>query len=121
MEELDYITSFLLKRSVEPLPKAELESWTTYRVLARLKVLRACMEWIDDRDIFPREVAQVQGRILLKGTPEWNTAWSDVKAVIASREHIPRPQRYSSKRRGRVAKSGTRRVTKRSTQSLGQT
>ncbi len=110
MSGVDCITSFLLKRSVEPLPKNELESWTVYRLMERLKVLRACMEWIDDRDIFPEEVAQVEGRILLKGTPEWNAAWSDIKEVLATKEHLPRPQRYSSKQRGRVAKSRPRQV-----------
>ena len=69
MEPNSYIVNFLEKRSAEPISKAELETWDTRRLLRRLETLRSCMEWIDERDIFPEEVAQVEGRILLKGTP----------------------------------------------------
>lgn len=109
MEPNPDIIKFLEKRSVEAISKSELESWDTKRLLRRLEVLRSCMEWIDDRDISPEEVAQVEGRILLKGTPEWNQAWSDVKQLLATREHVPRKTSFTPKRRGRVEKSGENR------------
>lgn len=72
------------------------------------------MDLIDDRDIYPQEVAQVNDRILLKGTPEWNEAWTDIKELLATREHIPRKEPgYSSKKRGRTQKSGSKRASKR--------
>lgn len=60
------------------------------------------MESIDERDILPEEVAQVEGRILLKNTPAWSEAWSDIKELLACREHVPRKPTFSSKDRGRV-------------------
>ena len=114
MEPNPGIVEFLEKRSVLPIPRSELESWDTRRLLRRLETLRRCMEWIDDNDIYPEEVAQVSGRILLKGTPEWNEAWTDVKELLATREHVPRKKStYSSKNRGRVQKSGDKRGTRR--------
>lgn len=71
------------------------------------------MKSIDERDILPEEVAQVEGRILLKNTPAWSEAWSDVKELLASREHIPRKPTSSSRNRGRVEKTGYHRAPNR--------
>jgi len=106
MEPKTYIVKFLEKRSVEVISKSELETWNTRRLLRRLEALRSCMEWLDDRDFSPEEVAQVEGRILLKGTPEWDVAWSAVKELLAAREHVPRERKFSSKRHGKAQKSG---------------
>lgn len=110
MEEVDSITRFLLQRSVESLPQSELQTWATKRLLGRMKALWACMDWIDDREIYPEEVARVQGRVLLRGSTEWTSALTELKEVLATREHFPRGQRYSSQRQGRVAKTGQRRA-----------
>ena len=76
------------RRSIRFLPKAELERWPTERLLARLRTLQQCEDAAEFSDRGPSAAAS--GEILFKDTREWRQAHADLKAILASREHIER-------------------------------
>ena len=78
------------KRALPVVAREELEQLPTGALLARLKRLRWCEE--DDRfsDLMPHELAMVEGKILYKKDALWKAAYSDLKAILATREHIDR-------------------------------
>ncbi len=77
-----------LDRALPPVSRAELEALPTGALLARLKPLRWCEEDREQTDLSDDEIASVSHLILFKADPAWRSAVSDLKAVLAAREHI---------------------------------
>ena len=75
------------RRPVFPKSLAELEALSTKQLLGRLKQLHQCEESLALSD---RDVADDSGRIEFKQSPEWVSAFYDVKQVLSRREHVPR-------------------------------
>lgn len=98
----------LLRKSSEIVSVTELETWTTWQLLSRLKHLRQCYETRSAADdYYAKELNQLTDRLLFKSDPRWKQAFKDVKALLANREHIERksdretqkPQKQERKRR----------------------
>lgn len=79
-----------LKRALPVVARSELELSPTGALLARLKRLRWCEDGPECSDLLPHEIASVSGQILFKCDPRWQTAYSDVKEVLATRDHVER-------------------------------
>ena len=77
-----------LARAVPPMARLELEALPTGALLARLKRLRWCEESKGESDLSDEEVGSVAGLILFKEEGAWRAAYSDLKEVLASREHV---------------------------------
>jgi hypothetical protein len=75
------------RRPIFPVPLTELETFPTRKLLARLKLLRECEESLVLSD---RDAADGSGSIEFKQSPEWISAFRDVKQVLSGREHVPR-------------------------------
>ena len=75
------------RRPIFPKSLAELEALSTKQLLGRLKQLRQCEESLALSD---RDVSDDSGRIEFKQSPEWISAFRDVKEVLSRREHVPR-------------------------------
>ena len=75
------------RRPVFPKSLAELDALSTKQLLGRLKQLHQCEESLALSD---RDVVDDSGRIEFKQSPEWVSAFRDVKQVLSRREHIPR-------------------------------
>ncbi len=78
------------KRALPVMERAELEQMPTGALLARLKRLRWCEDDPEYSDILPDELAKVEGQILYKCDTLWKTAYSDLKEILATREHHSR-------------------------------
>jgi len=78
-----------IRRAVAVLGRTRLESLTTKQLLGRLARLRFCEESADVSDLTPHEIELARG-ILFKRTLEWRTAYTDLKEVLATREHVSR-------------------------------
>ena len=76
-----------LDRALPAVSRAELEAWPTGALLARLKRLRWCEEDAAGSDLTSDEVASVSRLILFKNDPAWRTAYGDLTALLARREH----------------------------------
>jgi hypothetical protein len=76
-----------LARAVEPIRADQLGALPTGALLARLQRLRQCEESIDSSDLSETEAAAVDGAILFKSDQAWHSAWADLKAILATREH----------------------------------
>jgi hypothetical protein len=74
------------RRPIFPKSLAELEALSTNQLLGRLKQLHQCEESLALSD---RDVADDSGRIEFKQSPEWISAFRDVKQVLSRREHVP--------------------------------
>ncbi|MEO1730173.1 MAG: hypothetical protein AAFR64_05500 [Pseudomonadota bacterium] len=79
-----------LKRMLPVIDRTELEGMPTGALLARLKRLRWCEDDPQGSDLTPHEIAQADGNILFKSDHLWKAAYADVKAILATREHIER-------------------------------
>jgi hypothetical protein len=79
----------MLKNEVPILDPAVLTSMRTRELLGRLRRLQRCEESASLSDASPEELARATG-ILFKDTPEWKTAYTQLKQVLAIREHIPK-------------------------------
>lgn len=79
-----------LDRAVAPLQRSELEALPTRALLARLRRLRWCEECPTGSDLTEEEVASAAHLILFKSDEAWRTAYSDLKDVLARREHVAR-------------------------------
>ena len=79
---------FGLDRVVPFVAIHELEAMNTRQLLARLQRLRFCEDIAKGSDLTPEEIDSVTG-ILFKESQEWTDAFTDVKAVLAKREHVP--------------------------------
>ena len=79
-------------KAVEPIEAYELRELHTGSLLTRLKSLRSLHGSYKDSDWTPEErhSAEAAGLIIFKDTDAWRRAFSDVKAVLSEREHIPR-------------------------------
>ena len=88
-------------RTAEPVPEALLLELHTGSLLKRLELLRSLQESFEESDWLPeeRDAAEAAGLIAFKNTDRWKTAYSEVKAILAQREHVPR----GSKERRREA------------------
>jgi len=76
---------------------SHLEAMSSRQLLARLARLRFCEDLSHGSDLTPAEIAASDG-ILFKDTAEWRAAYTDLKRVLASREHVPRPAKRKSAR-----------------------
>ncbi len=88
------------------MPSAKLEKMTTGSLLARLRLLLACEESADlsDEAGSPRD----PGFIRFKRDPDWESAHSEVKKVLAGREHLPTAAERAEKRLQRAAENKTK-------------
>jgi hypothetical protein len=77
------------RRAIKPFTSAELEAWPTHRLLARLRTLHRCEESFALSDRNAGETVP-DGVILFKQSKAWQTAYTQVKAILAHREHISR-------------------------------
>lgn len=75
------------RRTILPMPIEELEALSTKQLLGRLKQLHQCEESLSLSD---RQSSETAGRIEFKQTPEWVTAYHEVKQVLSGREHVAR-------------------------------
>ncbi len=93
--------NFDILRTMEPVDAETLKNMPTGALLQRLKTLRSMQERFEDSDWTEEERDAVTdaGLIAFKNTEIWRSAWSDVKTLLAEREHIPR----GSKDRRRAA------------------
>jgi len=84
-----------LKTGVPILDASALSSLHTKTLLARVRRLQQCEGSADGSDMTSDELAKLVG-ILFKDTPEWEAAYTEVKRVLASREHVPHgPERLT--------------------------
>lgn len=77
-------------RTAEPMDIEELERLHTGTLLTRLQLLRSLHERPEDADLDKEELAQLVDVIAFKNTEQWRLASADVKAVLATREHLPK-------------------------------
>jgi hypothetical protein len=75
------------RKAIFPKSLDELEALSTKQLLGRLKQLHQCEESLALSD---RDVANDSGRIEFKQSPEWISAFHDVKQVLSRREDVPR-------------------------------
>jgi hypothetical protein len=95
-------------RAVAVLGRTSLQSLTTKQLLARLARLRFCEESAELSDMTPPEIELARG-ILFKRTPEWRTAYADLKEVLATRDHVSRiSTRKSARGRRSTASRGSK-------------
>ena len=76
-------------RPVYFIERAALEHLPTKALLGRLHRLRECEEAPEASDLTKADIAAAPG-ILFKQAAEWSAAYSDLKAILATREHLPR-------------------------------
>lgn len=77
-----------INRAVAPISVAQLEEMPTAALLARLTRLRWCEDSAAASDLTTEEIASVEGQILFKDSPDWHTAWKDLKTILSRREHV---------------------------------
>jgi hypothetical protein len=77
-----------LARAVPPLSREALEALPTRALLARLERLRWCEEARGASDLTEEEASAARHLILFKEEAAWRSAYADVKAVLAGREHV---------------------------------
>ncbi len=78
-----------MKTGVPILDITVLSTRSTKALLGRVRRLQECEESPDASDMDADELARVKG-ILFKNTPEWATAYADLKQLLATREHVPK-------------------------------
>jgi hypothetical protein len=84
-------------RSVAVLSKEKLKAMPTRALLARLQRLRECEESADRSDLDSGEIAGATG-IIFKVDPLWSEARDQVKAILKTREHVPRAAALRAKK-----------------------
>jgi len=75
------------RKRIFPMAMAELEALPTKRLLARLRRLHECEESLALSD---RDLPDTSGAIEFKQSPEWVTAYQNVKQILSRREHVVR-------------------------------
>ena len=94
-------------RTVAIVSIEELEGMHTGSLLERLHALQRCEERIDWFDMDPEEVEGITA-IIFKDSPEWRAAHAEVKAVLATREHVPsKAERTEARREAARAAQGS--------------
>ena len=81
----------------------------TKQLLGRLRSLHQCEESAVLSDRPPEEVAASEG-ILFKNTIEWQRAYTDLKTVLATREHAPTAAERAIARQQRTQKRSNKRA-----------
>jgi hypothetical protein len=78
------------RKKVFSVPLSKLETFSTKQLLARLTYLHKCEESLDlsDKQSNDDFTSDAFGRIEFKQSPEWVTAFQDVKQVLSGREHV---------------------------------
>jgi hypothetical protein len=77
-----------LARALRIMSRQELDALPTGALLARLKRLRWCEDSRDWSDLSDEKVASASHLILFKTDPAWRSAYAELKAVLATREHL---------------------------------
>jgi hypothetical protein len=85
--ELWQFAAVMKRKPIFPMSLIELKALSTKQLLGRLRRLRECEESLALSD---RDVADDSGRIEFKQSPEWISAFRDVKQVLSHRKHVPR-------------------------------
>ena len=99
-----------MKRRLIPVLTPEaLASMPTKQLLGRLRSLQQCEESAALSDRAPDEVAASEG-ILFKNTTTWQSAYADLKAVLATREHVPSAADRTAARQQRAEKKSNHRA-----------
>lgn len=89
-----------MKRRFIPLLRPEaLLKMPTKQLLGRLRALHRCEESSALSDLSAGEIAS-KG-ILFKNSVEWQVAYDQLKAIIATREHVPSAAERTKKRKER--------------------
>lgn len=81
----------------------ELEALHTGSLMSRRKALLQCEETLNHSDQMKHEPSK--SMIEFKDTPQWQTAYADVKIVLATRENVPNKQERKAMRQAK-AKAG---------------
>ena len=95
------------RRNIPVISRSELERLPTKALLGRLKRLHECEQEPAASDLDPDELAAVEARggISFKSEPQWRSAFADLKEILATREHVPRPaERRAEPRKERHGK-----------------
>jgi hypothetical protein len=95
------VTARTLKNELPVLDRATLAAMPTKGLLDRRRRLLRCEESPDVSDASPDELAQVTG-IVFKSAPEWRAAYEQLKAILATREHVPKS---TEKRAARIERA----------------
>jgi hypothetical protein len=76
-------------RAVQPMSSEQLNSLSTRALIGRLSRLRQCEESPAMSDLSAAEILEISG-IYFKSSPEWSSAYNQVKSVLSLREHVVR-------------------------------
>lgn len=88
---------------VEMKTAAELQDMHTGTLMRRRDALLACEESFALSDRYGHKATPpAGGDIEFKDTPEWRQAYAELKAELASREHVPSKQERKAIRRQRA-------------------
>ena len=100
------------RRPIAFVSAEKLEGLPTKQLLARLDQLRRCEESASLSDCREDEIPS---GIVFKETPEWSTAYDQLKKILARREHVAKGTELviARKRRATLARTVDRRVTRR--------
>jgi len=99
-----------MKRRLIPVLAAKfLTSMPTKQLLGRLHSLQQCEESAACSDRTPEKIAVSEG-ILFKNTAEWQRAYADLKAVLATREHVLSAAERANARQQRAKKMSNKRA-----------
>jgi hypothetical protein len=79
---------------LDKVDRTELEQWTTRRLLGRLQLLRKCEPNLEGSDLqYEEEFREVReamkSMVIFRETEAWADAYADLKAILATREHVP--------------------------------
>ena len=97
------------RRVIAILARESLLSMPTKQLLVRLRSLQCCEESAAVSDSAPGDGAAGQG-ILFKNTPEWRRAHAELKALLATREHVPSAAERAAARHRRAVKKSNKRA-----------
>ncbi len=88
---------------VKPVSKNELEKMHTGSLISRLERLRGLREEFDvsgpGAEFTENRRAEIinTGMIVMKESAIWEEAWTDVKSILSTREHLPRGSKKKRK------------------------
>jgi DNA-binding response OmpR family regulator len=77
------------RKSIYSMSDAELETFSTRRLLARLRQLLRREDSVAHSDCLESD-DKPEGKIEFKQTEEWKHAYQQVKKLLANREHLER-------------------------------
>ncbi len=76
------------RRKIFPIEKEQLESFSTNRLLARLKSLHQCEISFELSDREESERGSNVGQIEFKESEEWKIEYDKLKEILSKREHL---------------------------------